>query len=109
MKFHVSFNNKTDDQNDNIGKAEMRLLILNRPDRRTPPPCLQKMIQAGWLVEFQAENFLILFGDIYVLKDSQQLDNVKENPELLRAGFPKAFIKQNIEADITLIVRSRQR
>ena len=69
MKFHVSFNNKTDDQNDNIGKAEMRLLILNRPDRRTPPPCLQKMIQAGWLVEFQAENFLILFGDIYVLKD----------------------------------------
>ena len=52
MKFHVSFNNKTDDQNDNIGKAEMRLLILNRPDRRTPSPCLQKMIQAGWLVEF---------------------------------------------------------
>ena len=57
MKFHINVNDKTAGQNDNIGKAGMRLLVLNRPDRRTPPP-LQKIIQTGWLVGFLAENFL---------------------------------------------------
>ena len=57
MKFHINFIDKTDGQNDNIGKVGMRLLVLNRPGRRTPPP-LQKIIHTGWLVGFLAENFL---------------------------------------------------
>ena len=57
MKFHINFNDKTAGQNDNIGKAGMRLLVLNRPGRRTPPPT-EKIIQTGWLVGFLAENFL---------------------------------------------------